>query len=594
MIAEEVAQAIIVCSFYTDDEYYSAHARTLVENLERLGVPHQISIMEKKPGEDWADICRKKVGFLASVCEKNLDKKVFWIDVDCQLLNIPEFIINSTADIIGFQRGFGSPMNIGYQNRTRFWEPCFWGVNNTPQGRKMIFDALQLEQNSQIKATDDYFFEEGWRANADNLTFQLIPSTLVAYRGDDVASSRPVFFKFGSSGKVAEFKKLVEQHKLTGDARSIKRRVKRSLFNFAKRIHRALPEKIRKKARRISDKTGLTSALTADSHVGVVSPDVKNLLHFARTGKKEDFDTSLENFRKVRLATLPETRMISAAESFLHYSTYPSESLLKLSWWCHPYPGNFGDWLAPYLLQNISNERIELQPLGIATNTPHIIAIGSIGRFIKKSSIVLGTGISSTEYPLEPNAKYFSVRGPRTAHQLEKSGGPRIEIFGDPAVIFSRVYPINRGQTNGKIALIRHHSHRSFPVSLPENFDELSVLMSHPQEIEEFARKLNNYDAVVTSAMHIFIMCQSYGIPVALVTFESFETSVHGDGIKYKDYCEGADVSTVLPAVIPLDMRKFSFDNLMTSEKVSQTKMEEVESSIKSALAFYSQVNKRK
>ena len=101
---------VVVCSFYTEDEYYSAHANKLIENLERLGVHYEVSVMDKQPDEDWADICRKKVGFLAKICAKHPDKKVFWIDVDCELLEIPEFIVNSTADIIGFQRSFGSPL----------------------------------------------------------------------------------------------------------------------------------------------------------------------------------------------------------------------------------------------------------------------------------------------------------------------------------------------------------------------------------------------------------------------------------------------------------------------------------------------------
>lgn len=185
---------VLICSFYTNDEYYASHAQKLSANLQRLGVSFRIVVMEKSESDDWADICRKKVGFLATLCAENPNKKVFWIDVDCELLEIPDYIVKSTADIIGFQRSFGSPLNIGYQNRTRFWEPCFWGINNTPQARKMIEDAFLLEQNSTIKATDDYFFEEGWRANASNLTFQMIPSNAVANRGDELENSRSVFF----------------------------------------------------------------------------------------------------------------------------------------------------------------------------------------------------------------------------------------------------------------------------------------------------------------------------------------------------------------------------------------------------------------
>jgi len=546
-MSEREQSQVIVCSFYTEDEYYSAHAKKLIENLDKIGVLHQITVMEKKPGEDWADICRKKVGFLAKVCSEHPDKKVFWIDVDCELLEIPEFIVRSTADIIGFQRSFGSPLSIGYQNRTRFWEPCFWGVNNTRQGRKMIEDAYALEQNSTIKATDDYFFEEGWRANASNLTFQLIPS---------------------NSG-------------------SLKKRIRKRLLSLAKKIHRILPAGLRKKARRVVDKTGITGALTQDAHNGLVTPDAKSIVEFARNGATGEVNEAFDAFRRGKIPTSAENRMISAALSFLNYATSPSDTSIKLAWWSQPYPGNFGDWLSPYLLQKYSRSRIEFQPLHQPTKAPHIVAVGSIGRFIGRNSIVVGTGVSSLEYPLEPQAKYFSLRGPRSAALLAESGGPVVDSFGDPALLISRIYPVIRGETNGKVAFIRHHSHRALPIKLPEHFEELNVLRSHSAQIEELLIGLNHYEAVVTSAMHVFIVCQSYGIPVALVTFKGFEESVHGDGIKYIDYCEGAGVPTVTPTSIPLDLRKLSLENLMTNEKIGDEKLNEVEISLVNAIEEY-------
>ena len=52
-------------------------------DLDALGVEYVLREIEKQEGEDWADICRKKVPFLAEVCEAHPDKKVFWMDVDC-------------------------------------------------------------------------------------------------------------------------------------------------------------------------------------------------------------------------------------------------------------------------------------------------------------------------------------------------------------------------------------------------------------------------------------------------------------------------------------------------------------------------------
>lgn len=584
---------ILICSFFTNDEYYASYAEKLSDNLQRLGVSYQISVMERNEGEDWADICRKKVGFLAAACAAHPDKKVFWIDIDCELLEIPNYIVDSTADIIGFQRSFGSPLNIGYQNRTRFWEPCFWGINNSPQARKMVEDAHLLEQNSTVKATDDYFFEEGWRANANNLTFQMIPSNAVANRGDELENTRSVFFKFGSSGKVAEFKSQVEQHKLSGSPGGFKKRLQSRALQGARRFQGKLPEKFRKYLRKIADRSGITGALTGEIHVGSVSPEVKSILELAKNGESQKFNEKFDAVRKVRIPTPAENRAISSAISFLSYCSFASDSSLRLSWWSHPHPGNFGDWLSPYLIQKYSQKKIQFQPLNDGSKVPHLVAIGSVGRFIKKSSIVVGTGVSSHEFLLESQAKYFSLRGPRTAELLMKSGGPRVDSFGDPAILVSRIYPIIQGERNGRVALVRHHSHRSLPVRMPENMDEISVLRSHSAQIEELFIALNHYDAVITSAMHVFITCQAYGIPVALVTFKGFEGAVHGDGSKYLDYAEGVEISPLHPIAIPLDFRNINLDNLLTNEKISDDKLNEVEIALMGAIDYYQKLTEK-
>jgi hypothetical protein len=76
---------------------------------------------------------------------------VFWIDIDCRISYLPDYIANSTADLIGFQRSFGSPLQIGYGNRTRFWEPSFWGIGTSPQARKLIVDADELEKRAECE-----------------------------------------------------------------------------------------------------------------------------------------------------------------------------------------------------------------------------------------------------------------------------------------------------------------------------------------------------------------------------------------------------------------------------------------------------------
>lgn len=577
---------VVVCSFYTPDEYYAGHAKELKAQLDSIGVGYELLEVQKRDGEDWADVTRRKIGFIKEICDKHPDKMVFWIDVDCRISHLPEYISNTTADLIGFQRSFGSPLQIGYQNRTRFWEPSFWGVNATQQGRKLIADAYELEQRATIKATDDYFLEEAWRANAKKLTFQMIPSTaIVRDRKLQEPGSREAFFLFGSSGNVADFKDKVVQH---GTAKKVGPRKK--LLKQAKKLERLLPDRIKKPLRRVADQAGITGLLTAGSAKSI-DPErsrmVGEMLGGGIKGDAELFAKAKGEFDAKYIASFGEGSIIEAAESFMFYSSREAEHKLRLAWWSKPFPGNFGDWLSPLIISNYTNAKIVLQSPVKPASKKHLISLGSIGRFIKPNSVVLGTGISSMEIELNKKADYVSVRGPLTAELLRQSGGKDVSSFGDPGVLLSDVYPLERSTTNGRVAFIRHFSHSSLPMQLPENFDEISVMRSRPRDIESFVNALIGYDQVVTSAMHVMITCQSYGIPCALVSFEGAEENVHGTGIKYEDYALGANVEVMNPSIVPIDLRRFDYAALVKDIKVSEEKKAEVREAVNAALSRF-------
>jgi hypothetical protein len=574
---------VVVCSFYTADDYYRAHGERLAKNLEELGVKYVLREIEKKEGEDWADICRKKVPFLAEVCAENPDKKVFWMDVDCMILELPDYIFNTSADIVGFQRGYSSPLTIGYERRSRFWEPSFWGVNTSELARKMIAEAAELEKVSTVKATDDYFMEEAWKANCDNMTFQIIPSNAVVGMGTTSDSSRNAFFKFGASGNVADFKGKVEQHTANNSG------LRKKALNFAKNLERKLPPKASNRIRLLADTLGITGKLTAVTSNPEFQKRKKmsdDLQLAAQAGQVEKFSQMKTMFEEKYLLTQAEINSITASKSFLYYASKPSSAAINLAWWAKPFPGNFGDWLSPLIVSHYTDKKVIFQsPVRLAMKE-HMIGLGSIGRFIKPNSVVVGTGISTDELTLAKGAKYVSVRGPVTARVVKESGGPAVERFGDPGVLISRIFPVERSKTNGRVALVRHFTHKPIPLTIDSNMDELDIFMSHPDEIKILVEALNAYDRVVTSAMHIFITCQSYGIPCALITFEGFEDSVHGNGIKYGDYAQGVGLDSINPQPVSLDFKRVDFENLTTDHKISQEKLDEVEAAIVKGLSY--------
>lgn len=585
----------LVCSFHTDDDYYRQHGKELEKNLSELGVRYVIEEITKQDGEEWPDLCRRKVPFLKRVCDENPDSRVFWIDVDCRLISLPQFVREFTADILGFQRGFSTPRAIGYHKRSRFWEPCFWGVNTTPQARQMITDAAELESRSKTRATDDYFFEEGWRANAPDLTFQVIPSTCVAGKGG-LHTTRSAFFTFGSSGNVADFKGQVAQHVSDAPATVRGVRTARSLVvRLGKRVLKHLPPTWRRRIIAAFDSTGATAVLVAHNSI-VPTPGLtpatyrkalaNKILRGGLDGDAETLEAASDELLGVGVLTHQERGTIAAARSFAYYASRSTDEELELMWWARPFPGNFGDWLSPLVISNYTTQRIKFRsPTSVSlASGRHMVAIGSIGRFIKPQSVVVGTGISSDEYRLDPAAQYVSLRGPLAAKHLLECGGPTVTSFGDPGALISRVIPVTRGVTNGRTAFVRHHSHRNLPIVLPERYDELTILTSHPDAIRRLILDIAHYDRVVTSAMHILIACQSYGIPCALVAFEGFLSAVAGNGMKYTDYSLGVGLEPLSPTPVPLDIRAVDIESLVLEVRISEDRKDEIEDAVRRAV----------
>jgi len=339
----------------------------------------------------------------------------------------------------------------------------------------------------------------------------------------------------------------------------------------------------------MADASGVTGVLISGQARSIDPERAKamgEILGGAIKGDLELYKSAKERFNKKYIASQGEASNLEAAETFAHYLGKKSTETIRLTWWAKPFPGNFGDWLSPLIIAHYSKARVIIQSPTKPTGKKHLISLGSIGRFIQSSAVVVGTGISTDDVQLSRKAHYVSVRGPLTANALKASKGPEVKSFGDPGIVISNIYRVKRGQTNGRGVLVRHFSHSSANLKLPSKIDELSVMMSRPKDIKEFVTKLNEYDYVITSAMHVMITCHSYGIPCALVTFEGYEENVHGSGIKYEDYALGADVEVMNPIVLPTDLSKTNLKKLTKTIKVSSKKISEVEGHIKAAIAM--------
>lgn len=582
---------ILIYSFHTKDEYYSGKAAELARNCEDLGVEYVIEPIEIPDGLEWPDICRKKIEKLYLFSRDNPDKRVFWIDVDCRLNFLPAYLSGFSADIIGFTRGFSSPMKLGYHRRTRFWEPCFLGINCTEGGRRFIEDAYIFEQKFEGSATDDYFFEESWRLNCSHLSFQVIPSTQVDRNGSEVGSLTK-FFSFGASGNVEKFVGKVVQHGsvepkmknsvMTGDrfrrlVSAMVPRPAKSALRKAISLVKSNGKQVQHQAARLPLKIFKTSALTAG-----VQGDVDKLSQIEKSivGTSSVDDSRRDIVRQCQ----------SLAEYRNRFDRDGGREVLPLSWWINPPPGNFGDWLSPYIFQGVSERPVKfVNPMKNNTEAPHVLGIGSIGKFANESSIVIGSGISTAATQMNPLATYCSVRGPLTWQAIRESGGNCPEIFGDPGILMPELYKAKTVRTKtGKVGLVRHFKHRDVPLLLPGHVEEVDIFASSSVEIEAFVEKLHKFDYVICSAMHAYIVCNAYDIPCGLVSFSGLEGAVHGDGMKYRDYFLGIGQEARSPLVISRNLRGCDLENYVHSSAISQAVKDDLMAVMREQLVAHS------
>lgn len=561
----------IFFSFYTLDKYYIQHSERLAKNLDELGYEYNFQPIEIPEGLEWPDLCRKKIGLLYDFYISKPDYRVIWIDIDCRLKFIPEIVKKFSSDIIGFQRGFGVPKKIGYSYKSRFWEPCFLGFNRTEQAERFLRRAYELEQEYAGRATDDYFFEESWRECSNEMSYQFIPSCMAKLEGRTLSIDPAVqFFEFGSSGNVKEFAKKVDQHKVDWIPPSDTIKAKqydlytRAKFQIAKRI----PAPVRLSIKRI---------ISSEYQKLTLLQFKSKMLKYAKNGDGVGVQKVISSQLGMGYLTPQQKKIYGLANSFLYYRKDKARDSIKLAWWSNPEPGNFGDWLSPYILNKITGKNIEfVNPESKSVSSEHYFSVGSIGKFIKRNSIVLGTGCSTVGTEFNPEAEYVFVRGPLTRKFVLNSGGQCPEVYGDPAIVMPLLYtPKKSDKYAGQYILVRHFTHLPIDIELPSGMVEISIYQSHPKKIESFIDALKSSRGVVTSAMHCYIICQAYGIPCALVTFKGYEDAVHGDGLKYKDYHLGVGTSyRPLPVLELLDIE--TIKNILTNDQITDIKIREV------------------
>lgn len=201
---------------------------------------------------------------------------------------------------------------------------------------------------------------------------------------------------------------------------------------------------------------------------------------------------------------------------------------------------NFGDLLGPALLDYFG-----IKYVSVGRSNCDLITVGSIAQWATNNTTVVGSGIMTRQDRIAPGSVWKSCRGPITRKHVLNSGVQCPAIFGDPGVMLPMLQ--ERQPAKHKVGIIPHYKHYAECLKKYGNNKDYYIIKISNKDPLAVAREISSCEKIISSSLHGVIAAHSYGIPAALVTFQS---RLYGDGVKFDDYYQSvglgmAEFSTV-------------------------------------------------
>lgn len=223
-----------------------------------------------------------------------------------------------------------------------------------------------------------------------------------------------------------------------------------------------------------------------------------------------------------------------------------NKKIIKVHYWRRSFDGlyNVGDVLNKYLIEKISNCKVEYSRLGINS----FIAIGSMINLktLAHQCIFWGTGTMALRLPYIPGNKFLGVREPLTRHSLIQSGYTCPDIYGDPALILPSIYnPAIKPKY--KLGVVCHWRHKEkFCCDTSVKFIDI---LRKESEIEDFVDDIKDCEMILSSSLHGIIIANAYGIPARWFILEGIP--LEGDPTKkFIDYFSSVQMPLQIPLLI--------------------------------------------
>lgn len=184
---------------------------------------------------------------------------------------------------------------------------------------------------------------------------------------------------------------------------------------------------------------------------------------------------------------------------------------------------NFGDQLAPYLVERITGHT----SMWTSEFSPRLLTVGSILTHAMKHNVVWGSALMDRNQIIPMPLDVRMVRGPFTAKYLADHYSVDVKVFGDPALLVPEYYEPKISKCRG-VTVIPHYLD-------PKQYQGdriLDITMDVFQLIDAIASS----ERIITSALHPLIIAESYGVPVVAVKNNSDPAWYETQQFKFREY----------------------------------------------------------
>jgi len=191
---------------------------------------------------------------------------------------------------------------------------------------------------------------------------------------------------------------------------------------------------------------------------------------------------------------------------------------------------NFGDSANPDIVRWVSGREPR-----IFKKHPSYLVMGSIMSLPDYPTVVWGTGVQAESHGLLARPRrVHAVRGPLSRQWLHGHGVECPPVYGDPGILFPRVYQ-RAPRQDVELGIAPHYIDHSDP--RVQQLAQEALLIDVRRPPAEVFREISRCKVLASSGLHALIAADALGIPSIWLRLSD---SVVGGDFKFRDYFEGA------------------------------------------------------